>query len=204
MCGAIFMDWNCFFQNLPTLGWVFIILLLIFFALFLVGVYMIIKTKDVRLKNFEIVSKVQKEFYYTEGKNILGNQTSNAHNLLKKIWIDIFDVGKKIFNITDQQELFMLEDIARLIEGKLNYEVKNDLTRNHITEKCDVELQRYSDAKASGYYHAVKANLYSYNVQLPKYNLPEIMETITLADYKRIFGEIYFNARKIAGGKSDD
>lgn len=198
------MDWNSFFQNLPTIGWIFIILVLVFFALFLAGIYMIIKTKDVRLRNIEIVSNAQKELYHTEGKNILDNQTSNAHNLLKKIWIDIFDVGKKIFDITDQQELFMLEDIARLIEGKLNYEVKNDLTRNHITEKCDVELQRYSDAKASGYYHAVKANLYSYNVQLPKYNLPEIMETITLSDYKRIFSEIYFNARKIAGGTSHD
>ena len=198
------MDWNSFFQNLPTIGWVFIILVLIFFALFLVGLYMIIKTKDVRLRNIEIVSNAQKELYHTEGKNILDNQTSNAHNLLKKIWIDIFDVGKNIFNITDTQELFMLEDIARLIEGKLNYEVKNDLTRNHITEKSDIELQRYSDAKASGYYHAVKANLYSYNVQLPKYNLPEIMNIITLADYKRIFGEIDFNSRKIAGGTSHD
>ena len=93
----------------------------------------------------------------------------------------------------------MLEDIAHLIEGKLNYEVKNDLTRNHITEKDDLELQKYSDAKAVGYYRSVKANLYSYNVQLPQYDLPEILNEISIESYKMLFSELYFNARKIAG-----
>ena len=162
-------------------------------------IYRLAMTKDIRLKNIELTEKAKKELYHTEGKNMLDNQTSNAHNLLKKVWIDIFETGKRIFNITDRQELFLLEDISRLIEGKLNYEVKNDLTRNHITEKGDLELQKYSDAKAVGYYHAVKANLYTYNMQLPNYNLPDIMNNITLDDYKRVFSAIYFNARKIAG-----
>lgn len=120
--------------------------------------------------------------------------------MLKKIWIDIYEIGREKFNITDLTELFLLEDIAHLIEGKLNYEVKNDLTRNHITEKNDIELQKYSDAKAVGYYRSVKANLYLYNVQLPKYYLPKILDYISLEDYKSLFTELYFNARKIAGG----
>ena len=194
------MNWAEFFNNMPAAGWYAVFLLIVVMGICLFLIYRLAKTKDIRLKNIEFTEKAQKELYYTEGKNMLDNQTSNAHNLLKKVWIDIFDTGKRIFNITDQQELFILEDISRLIEGKLNYEVKNDLTRNHITEKDDLELQKYSDAKSVGYYHAVKANLYTYNVQLPKYNLPDIMNSITIDDYKRIFSAIYFNARKIAGG----
>ena len=148
----------------------------------------------------EKANYTQKELHQTEGKNLLDNQTSNAHNLLKKIWINLYEVGRKKFCITDQTELFILEDISKLIEGKLNYEVKNDLTRNHITEKDDTELSRYSEAKAVGYYHSVKASLFTYNIQLPKYDLPLILNDISVEDYKNLFSEIYFNARKIAGG----
>ena len=162
-------------------------------------VFYIVKNKDIKVKNLEIITKTQKELYQTEGKNTLDNQTSTAHNLLKKIWIDLYETGRSKFNITDPNELFLLEDIAHLIEGKLNYEVKNDLTRNHITEKDDLELQKYSDAKAVGYYRSVKANLYSYNVQLPRYDLPEILNEISIESYKMLFSELYFNARKIAG-----
>ena len=176
---------------------------LILIGLFLFSVILLIfwtiRNRDVKIKGIEIVTKTQKELYRTEGRNTLDNQTSNAHNLLKKIWVDLYDVGRKKFNITSQAELFILEDIAHLIEDKLNYEVKCDLTRNHITEKSETELSRYSDAKAIGYYRNVKASLYSYNCQLPKYDLPEIMNNITLDEYKRIFNEIYFNAQKIAG-----
>ncbi len=176
-----------------------LILIAVFLAAVILIAFWIIKNRDVRLKDIEIVTRSQKELYRTEGKNTLDNQTSNAHNLLKKVWIDLYDVGIKKFKITDNAELFILEDIAHLIEGKLNYEVKNDLTRNHITEKGDLELQKYSDAKATGYYQSVKASLYAYNIQLPKYNLPEILNEIPLDEYKRIFSELYFNARKIAG-----
>lgn len=179
-----------------------LIVVAFFLAAIILIAFWIVKNRDVRLKDIEIVTRSQQELYRTEGKNALDNQTSNAHNLLKKIWIDIYDTGRKKFKITDQSELFILEDIAHLIEGKLNYEVKNDLTRNHITEKSDLELTKYSDAKATGYYRAVKANLYSYNIQLPKYDLAEILDNIPLDEYKRIFSELYFNARKIAGGVS--
>lgn len=163
-------------------------------------IFWIVKNRDIRLKDIEIVAKTQKELYRTEGKNTLDNQTSNAHNMLKKIWIDLYETGRKKFNITDQKQLFILEDIAHLIEGKLNYEVKNDLTRNHITEKSDLELTTYSDAKATGYYRSVKATLYQFNIQLPEYELPDIMNDISIDEYKRLFNELYFNARKIAGG----
>jgi len=187
--------------KLPT---EFLMCALFFIAFFLTAsislVFWIVKNRDVKLKDIEIVTKSQKELYRTEGKNTLDNQTSNAHNLLKKVWIDIYEIGRSKFHITDQAELFILEDIAHLIEGKLNYEVKNDLTRNHITEKNDLELAKYSEAKAIGYYRAVTANLYQYNIQLPKYDLPTILKEIPIEEYKRLFNEIYSNARKIGGG----
>lgn len=177
-----------------------LVIVTVFLAALILIAFWIVKNRDVKLKDIEIVTKSQQELFRTEGKNTLDNQSSNAHNLLKKIWIDIYDTGRRKFNITDASELFLLEDIAHLIEGKLNYEVKNDLTRNHITEKGDLELTKYSDAKAVGYYRAVRANLFSYNIQLPRYDLPEILDDISIDDYKRIFSEIYFSARKIAGG----
>lgn len=162
--------------------------------------FWVFKTKNIKIKDFEIIEKTQKEFYRAEGKSTLDNQSCNAHNILKKIWIKIYEIGKIKFAIENRTELYLLEDIARLIEGKLNYEVKNDLTKNHITEKDEIELTLYSDAKASGYYQCVKSLLYQYNVQLPVYNLPEIMEEIPLDEFKKIFIEIYTSAKKIAGG----
>ena len=197
------MNWNDFFKNMPIVGWICVFSIIGVAATFLMSLISIVKTKGIKLKDIEIAS-TQKELYQTEGKNVLDNQTSNAHNLLKKIWIDLYETGRCLFNIEDQSELFILEDIAHLIEGKLNYDVKNDLTRNHITEKNDDELSRYSEAKAIGYYRSVKASLYTYNVQLPNYDLPLILNDISVEDYKKIFSEIYFTARKIAGGKDDD
>lgn len=168
-----------------------------------VFLFWIFKTKNVKFKDVEIIEKTQKELYRTEGKNTLDNQCCNAHHLIKTIWIDLFETGKTIFNITDTRDLFLLEDITHLIESKLNYEVKNDLTKNHITEKSDYELTMYSEAKAHGYYNSVKASFYYYNSQLPEYNLPDIMENITVEDFIKTFKAIYFGACKIAGGKQN-
>lgn len=188
--------------NLPTELYILaLIIIAVISAALIVAIFYILKNKNIKLKDIEIIEDSKKELYQTQGKNTLDNQTSNAHNLLKKIWLDIYNIGRTKFNITDSSELFLLEDIAHIIEGKMNYEVKNDLTRNHILEKGDLELAKYSDAKASGYYCSLRANLFSYNNQLPKYNLPEIMNDISLDDFRRLFSEIYFNARKIAGSK---
>lgn len=201
-----YMDWGSVLCKMPVIGWIVIALVSLLLSglisLLFYGLYTLLKTKDIRMKNLEIASKAEKELYQAEGKNVLSNQSTNAHNLLKKVWMDIFQTGRRIFNISDQMELFLLEDIAHLIENRLNYETRNDLTRNHITEKSDLELTKYSDSKAAGYYAAVCAELFRLNVQLPKYDLPEIMNHITLDDYKRLFSEIYFSARKIAGEKT--
>ena len=197
------MNWEVFFSSIPTVGWLVVFMLVVLLGGVFVGLYRILMLKDLKIKDFEVsTEKEMKEQYKAEGKNLLDNQTANAHNLLKKVWIDLYKTGIELYDITDPNELFILEDIAHLIEGKLNYEVKNDLTRNHITTKTDLELSKYSDAKSVGYYRSVTAMLYQYNRQLPEYELPRIMDKISLDDFKRIFGEIYFGARKIAGGNN--
>lgn len=197
------MDWECFFKSIPIIGWCVIVLVIVLMGGALWGLYRVVMAKDIKLKHFEVASEnIKREQYQAEGKNLLDNQTNNAHNLLKKVWIDLYQNGKNLYQITNNNELFILEDIAHLIEGRLNYDVKNDLTRNHIVEKTDLDLTKYSDAKAIGYYRAVLAMLYQYNIQLPNYDLPKIMDLISLDEYKRIFSEIYFAARKIAGGVS--
>lgn len=163
--------------------------------------FWLFKTKNIKFKDIEIFEKEQKEMFKVEGKSTLDNQCCNAHNILKKIWIKLYETGCNLFNITDQKELFLLEDITKLIECKLNYGVKNDLTKNHIVEKDNFELTQYSEAKAMGYYQSVSAMLYEYNKQLPGYNLPEIMDEISIEEFAKVFNEIYLGAKKIAGGK---
>lgn len=195
------MKWSEFFSSLPLIGWVSLILIIIVLGGFLYGVYRIFMEKDIKIRNFEASSEdIKKEQYKAEGKVLLVNQTNNARNLIRKIWIDIYRNGIKLYGITDSTELFILEDIAHLIEGKINNEVKNDLTRNHIVEKTDEDLDKYSSAKAHGYYCAVLSMLYQYNIQLPKYDLPKIMDLSPAEDYRKLFSEIYYSARKIAGG----
>ena len=69
------MNWSDFFNNLPFIGWVAVIMLIgvIGFGLFLA--YKLFKIKNVKLKNIELTERVQKEYYHTEGKNLLDNQT---------------------------------------------------------------------------------------------------------------------------------
>ena len=77
-----------------------VLVFILLFSVLIAGVW-IIKNKDIKLKNIEVVAQSQKELYRTEVKNTLDNQTSNAHNLLKKVWIDLYETGRKKFNITD-------------------------------------------------------------------------------------------------------
>lgn len=192
------MDWMLFFQSFPPAGWVAVFMVLIIIGLLLFELLIVIKSKTIKIRNVEIANASEQELYQATGKDVFDNQTTVAHNLLRQVWVDLYEIGKKKFNITEPTELFLLEDIAHLIEFKLNHDVKNDLIRNHITKKSEEELKAYSEAKAVGYYSSVKTRLYSYNTQLPKYDLPDILDEISVEDYKKMFYEIYLSTRKIA------
>lgn len=198
-------DWSIFFSTLPPIGWVVLIMLIGLCTVLVYGIFRFIEHRNIKFKNLEVTQETQKELYQTEGKNLLDNQCNNANNLLEQVWIRIYEVVQRQNKISDPKDLFILEDICHLIEDKLELYVKNDLTRNHITVKTDLELEHYSDGKAKGYYSKVQSLLYQYNNQLPEINLPAAMNEITMEDYRKIFHDIYFSSREIAGyGGADD
>ncbi len=184
---------------LPPIGWLAVFAFIGVLALFLTGLYRLLIKKEVRLGKVEIITPQQRKLYETAARDLLENQNENARNLLSKIWVDIFETGRRVFSITNKQELYLLEDIARLVGVRLRYAVHLDLMRNHIQEKGEVDLMRYADAKAEGYYRMVREYLLRYRDQLPQYPLTEILNHISREEFKRLFEEIYTSSCNIAG-----
>ena len=134
-----------------------------------------------------------------EGKDLVDNQSQVAKLMLKIARISIYETGLKLFNIQDEKDKIILEMITYRISDRLNYELKNDFTRNHILNKSNYELELYANAKAKAYYRLVKEKLYMFNQKLPNYDLPKIMDEISFDDTKKLFTDIYFSGRDIAG-----
>ena len=193
------------FSGISTVGW--IVIAIIFSLVFLVLITALIIffnlafKKNIKLKHFSIeeVQPLQKELYFSEGKNQLENQCQVAKLLMKELRIKLYITGEKIFNLTDQRDKDILELITYRIVDRLIYDLRNDLTRNHITSKTDVELDRYSEAKANGYYIMIKDRFYIWNSKIPNYDLRQIIERIPKTEITNIFKNIYFSARDIAG-----
>jgi hypothetical protein len=193
------------FSGISTIGW--IVIAIIFSLVFLVLITALIIffnlafKKNIKLKHFSIeeVQPLQKELYFSEGKNQLENQCQVAKLLMKELRIKLYITGEKIFNLTDQRDKDILELITYRIVDRLIYDLRNDLTRNHITSKTDEELDRYSEAKANGYYIMIKDRFYIWNSKIPNYDLRQIIERIPKTEITNIFKNIYFSARDIAG-----
>ena len=186
-------------QAIPPAGWALLFLLALMLGAFLCGLFRLVAGKELRLGKVEITTPQQRKLYEDGAKTLLENQSANARNLLSKVWLDIFETGRRAFAITDRRELHLLEDIAKLIDGKLQHAVHLDLLRNHLQDKSEEELLRYSEAKAEGYRNMVRALLHQYNAQLPGYPLTEIMDNIPEDEFRRLFGEIYVSSCEIAG-----
>lgn len=204
------MDHIKYLSNLPTIAWVTLLVLgisiVVFLTIALGGLLYVILNKNIKSKLFElsnIPKQQQREMYIAEGKDQLDNQCQVAKQLLKKIRIRLYQAGVSKLDITDQKDLEILELITYRIADRLNYDVRNDLTRNHITKKNDDQLHEYSDAKAKGYYFMMYDRLYNMNSRLPNYELPKILDEISEAEIRNIFYDIYFSARSIAGGKNE-
>lgn len=200
--------------SIPTVGWIsvliFGIILMVFIAIIFTGLMYFLLKKNIKTKLFEIVDapkQQQREIFIAEGKDQLDNQCQVAKQLLKKIRIKLYESGLKEFEIKDQKDLEILELITYRIADRLNYDVRNDLTRNHISKKNDSELQQYSDAKSKGYYYMMYDRLYNLNSRLPEYELPKILDNISEKEIRNIFYDIYSSARSIAyttGGEKND
>ena len=121
--------------------------------------------------------------------------------MLKVARIKLYETGIKLFNITDEKDKTILEMITYRISDRLNYELKNDFTRNHIVTKSNYELEQYANAKSKAYYRLITEKFYMFNPKLPDYDLPKIMEQVSFDDTKKLFTDIYFSGRDIAGNK---
>lgn len=198
------------FGSIPTIGWIsvliFGIVLIVVVAIVLTFLMYWMLKKNIKTKLFEIVEapkQQERELFIAEGKDQLDNQCQVAKQLLKKIRIRLYEAGITKFDIKDRKDLEILELITYRIADRLNYDVRNDLTRNHITKKTDSELKEYSDAKAKGYYFMMYDRLYNMNARLPEFELPKILDLVPEAEIKSIFYDIYFSARSIAGLTGD-
>lgn len=196
---------NIDFSKIPTVGWIvfslFGLLIFILIAGVICGLIYVLLKKNIKLKNFETadVKPEIKEKYIAEGKDLVDNQSQVAKLMLKGLRTRLYTTAISLFNITDVKDRTILELITYRICDRLNYELKNDFTRNHITNKSDFELEQYSTAKAKGYYELIKERMYVLNHQLPDYDLVELINTIPPDDIKNLFKDIYFSARGIAG-----
>lgn len=192
--------------RIPTIGWVsFIIVgcllagIIIFTVIYLNN---ILSKKNLKTKIFELDEPIKKEIkerYIAEGKDVVDNQAQVAKLMLKTARIRIYEVGLKLFGFPDEKDKIIFELITYRISDRLNYELKNDFTRNHIVNKTDTELEQYALAKTKAYYRLLTEKLYMFNSKLPEYDLPLIMNQLSFEEAKKLFTEIYFSGRDIVG-----
>lgn len=192
------------FSTIPTIGWISMIVIGVLFSAVLIYALSIIAKKNLKSKIIELNEPIReeiKERYIAEGKDLIDNQSQVAKLMLKVARIKIYETGLELFKIKNEKDKTILEMITYRISDRLNYELKNDFTRNHIVNKTNYELEQYANAKAKAYYRLVTEKLYMFNEKLPEYNLPKIMDQITFEDTKKLFTDIYFSGRDIAGQK---
>lgn len=194
------------FSSIPTIGWISVIIIgilltaIVIFALVLV--FELFKRKNIKSKFIELNEPIReeiKERYIAEGKDLIDNQSQVAKLMLKTARIRLYETGLKLFDIKESKDKTILEMITYRISDRLNYELKNDFTRNHIVNKSNYELEQYANAKAKAYYRLITEKLYMFNEKLPAYDLPKIMDEISFDDTKKLFMDIYFSGRDIAG-----
>lgn len=193
-------------SHIPTIGWIVCLvlgLMIIAVIAALVGVlFFVLKNKNIKTRYFDCTTPEKKELYMAEGKDQLDNQCHVAKQLLKELRIKLFCIGREKFKLNETDQI-ILELITYRIVDRLNYDMKNDLTRNHITKKNDNDLISYSDAKAEAYFMQIKDRLFMLNSNLRAYDLPLIMDEIPESWFKDLYRKIYFKCRDIAGSKNN-
>ena len=162
-------------SHIPLIGWITIlvlgVLIVLLCCLAVIVFSRLLKSYTVKTKYFEVTAKEQqKELFIAEGKDQLENQCQVAKQLLKEIRVLLYETSLKTFHIEDRQQMNVAELLTYRIADRLNYEVKNDLTRNHIVKKTNTELEQYTRAKARAYYSLIKDRLYIYNAYLGHQN----------------------------------
>lgn len=193
--------------DFPVIGWI-VLLILGILVLGLIGliigvIFYVVKNKNIRSKYFDCSTPEKKELYMAEGKDQLDNQCHVAKQLLKELRIKLYVIGKKKFELSENDQI-ILELITYRIVDRLNYDMKNDLTRNHITKKSDKDLIAYSDSKADAYFMQIKDRLFMLNSSLRGCDLPLIMDEIPESWFREFYRKIYFRCRDIAGAREEE
>lgn len=192
------------FSGISNLGWVVIMVLGLGVIGAVIAACLVLRHRNVKTKFFEVSQAeheaTKKEIAMAEGKDQLDNQCQVAKQILKELRMRLYETGVSLFEFNDEKDLNVLELITYRIIDRMNYDVKNDLTRNHIVKKSTIELEQYTMAKARGYFSMIQDRLYVYNRYLPEHNLPAIMERIPRTDVETLLKDVYFSARRIAGG----
>lgn len=193
-------------SQIPTIGWIVFLLLgimVIMLAAAIIGVlFYVVRNKNISSKYINVSTPERRELYMAEGKDLLDNQCHVAKQLVKELRIKLFLIGKNKFNLNEKDQ-DILELITYRITDRMNYDIKNDLTRNHITKKSDKDLISYSDGKADAYIMQIKDRLFMLNSKLRGCDLPSIMDEIPESWFKDFYRKIYFRCRDIAGAPED-
>lgn len=187
--------------DIPTVGWI-VLLILGILILGLVGlligvIFYVVKNKNIKSKYIDVSSPEKKELYMAEGRDVLDNQCHVAKQLIKELRIKLYLAGKSKFKL-DDKDLIIFEFITYRITDRMNYDVKNDLTRNHIKSKSDNALISYSDSKAEAYIMQIKDRLFMFNSCIHGCDLPSILDDIPESWFKDFFRKVYFRCRDIA------
>ena len=128
------------FSTIPTIGWISMIIIGVLFSAVLIYALSIIAKKNLKSKIIELNEPIReeiKERYIAEGKDLIDNQSQVAKLMLKVARIKIYETGLELFKIKNEKDKTILEMITYRISDRLNYELKNDFTRNHIVNKTN-------------------------------------------------------------------
>lgn len=172
-------------------------------AVVLIGLYRILLKKEVRLKHVELLTRkeakeaqvlMEERARHSTG-DLISAQFSLASNLLRQISTSLYEAGLKHLPLAEDKDRHIMRGLARVIRCNVEKEVLFDIVRNHIPDKSEDDLRVYSDAKTTGYWHFVKAELYWLSDQVPGVDVAGIMDYIPIDDYKELFYSVYCGVR---------
>ena len=173
-------------KELPGFAWVCIMITVIsVVALVIVGLYYILKGKNVTTP---IISITEKERIQSESRELSDNQMRTAKIHIGSIRTIMMEEAEKLFTDMEPLELNLLEQF------------RIDLVRNHIVKKSDEELKVYTQAKANTYYTKIRVFLGDYNHNIKKYDFKKIIDAIAYQRIYDIYYQSYLSAKQLSAG----
>lgn len=166
-------------------------------ALIVVGLALILKNKDIKLKSFSISEKEQLQ---AEGRELSDNQMRTAKIHIGSIRVLLRDEVDKEFTDIKPLELAYLDLLINKITDNLLEQFRIDLVRNHIVKKTEEELKVYTQAKAQTYYTKIKLFLDDYNYNIPRFDLKKIVDVIPYQKFYNIYYTSYLSAKQLSVG----